>query len=137
MTRDLALAGLGFGLVIAPLGATVIAVVGKAWTATGSALITVTRMVGMTVGLAALSSWGIRRFNQLMADTPLPLRAPDMTDAQYNEAIQAYEQIINSALETLYSNFFLICAAIALAAVVPALLLGRGGSRSRAPLPPL
>ncbi|NLE74076.1 MAG: MFS transporter [Actinobacteria bacterium] len=137
MTRDLALAGLGFGLVIAPLGATVIAVVGKAWTATGSALITVTRMVGMTVGLAALSSWGIRRFNRLMADTPLPLRSPDMTDAQYNAAVQAYEQTINTALQTLYSNFFLICAVIALVAVVPALMLSRGSGRPKQPLPPL
>ncbi len=137
MTRDLALAGLGFGLVIAPLGAAVIAAVGKAWTATGSALVTVTRMMGMTVGLAALSSWGIRRFNALMADTPLPLRGPEMTDAQYSALVQAYDQTISEALKTLYANFFLICAAIALFAVVPALLLGRGLPRSRTPLPPL
>lgn len=114
-----------------------IAAVGKAWTATGSALVTVTRMMGMTVGLAALSSWGIRRFNALMADTPLPLRGPEMTDAQYSALVQAYDQTISEALKTLYANFFLICAAIALFAVVPALLLGRGLPRSRTPLPPL
>lgn len=137
MTRDLAIAGLGFGLVIAPLGAAVIGAVGKAWTATGSAIVTVTRMTGMTVGLAALSSWGIRRFNALMADTPLPLRGPEMTDQEYNALVQAYEQTISAALKTLYSNFFLVCAAIALVAIIPAFLLGRRREGPRIPLPPL
>ena len=74
MTLDLLLTGLGFGLVIAPIGASVIESVGARWTATGSALVTVMRMIGMMVGLASLSSWGLRRFNELMAGTSLPLR---------------------------------------------------------------
>ena len=68
--------GLGFGLVIGPIGASVISSVGPQWMATGSALVTVSRMVGMVVGLSALSSWGVRRFNSLAADITTPIVRP-------------------------------------------------------------
>jgi hypothetical protein len=74
MTIELLLTGLGFGLVIAPIGASVIESVGARWTATGSAIVTVMRMIGMMAGLASLSSWGLRHFNQLMAGNELPLQ---------------------------------------------------------------
>ena len=51
MTRDLLISGLGFGLVVGPIGATVTSAAGTRWMATGSALVTVSRMVGMVVGL--------------------------------------------------------------------------------------
>jgi len=125
MTVDLLLTGLGFGLVIAPIGATVIAAVGETAMATGSALVTVMRMVGMMVGLASLSSWGLRRFNELMAGHSLPLRTEGMTPEQYDALTRAYEAALDEALRTVYSEFFLIAAAVSLAAVVTALFFGR------------
>jgi EmrB/QacA subfamily drug resistance transporter len=132
MTAALALTGSGFGVVIAPIGATVIASVGPAWVTTGSALVTVMRMVGMTVGLSALSSWGLRRFNGLMAGSPLPLRTGDMSQAQYDALVASYEKALDSALHTVYSEFFLIAAAVAFLAIVPALLFHRGRGRGPA-----
>lgn len=129
MTRDLALTGLGFGLVIAPIGATVIASTGPRWMATGSALVTVMRMVGMMVGLATLSSWGIRRFNELMGGADLPLRTANMSDAEYEQLTSAYEALLDQSLRTVYSEFFLVAAAIALAAVLAALAF-RGRKRA-------
>lgn len=136
MTRDLALAGLGFGLVIAPIGAAVIRSVGPRWAATGSAFVTVTRMMGMTVGLSALSSWGLRRFNTLIASTPLPLRTADMTDAEYAALNAAYETTLATALRTLYSDYFLVAAGIALLAVAAAVFLGRSVAHSEERLQP-
>ncbi len=130
MTRDLMLTGLGFGVVIAPIGATVIASVGSEWVTTGSALVTVMRMVGMTVGLSTLSSWGLRRFNGLMADTPLPLRTADLTSEQYDALIAAYESTLRASLHTVYGDFFLIAAGIALFAVIPATLFYRGRAKT-------
>jgi len=125
MTFDLLLTGLGFGLVIAPISATVIASAGERWMATGSALVTVMRMVGMMVGLSALSSWGIRRFNALMAGHPIPWQTSDMSDSQYKALTEAYGKATDSALNAVYSEFFLIASIIALAAVVPALFFLR------------
>ena len=125
MTFDLVLTGLGFGLVIAPISATVIASVGERWMATGSALVTVMRMVGMMVGLSALSSWGIRRFNALMAGHPLPLQTGGMSDSQYKALTEAYTKATDSALNAVYSEFFLTASIIAFAAVVPALFFLR------------
>jgi EmrB/QacA subfamily drug resistance transporter len=138
MTRDLMLSGLGFGLVIAPIGATVIAAVGPRWMATGSALVTVMRMVGMMVGLSALSSWGIRRFNELMSGTVLPLRGQDMTQEAYDALAKAYDTTLTAALHTVYSEFFWIAAVVALLAVVPAVFFyrGRRSREFRAPLFP-
>lgn len=137
MTRDLMVTGLGFGVVIAPIGATVIAGAGERWTATGSALVTVMRMVGMTVGLAALSSWGLRRFNALMAGHSLPLRTGNMTDAQYDALVKGYEATLQGALRTVYAEFFLAAAGIALLAVVPAVFFHRRAKGERhAPLLP-
>lgn len=129
MTRDLMITGLGFGVVIAPIGATVIASAGQQWMTTGSALVTVMRMVGMTIGLSALSSWGLRRFNGLMADTTLPLKTGGMTQEQYDALVAAYQSTLNDALHAVYSEFFLIAGVVALAAVVPALLFHRGKPR--------
>jgi EmrB/QacA subfamily drug resistance transporter len=138
MTRDLMLTGLGFGLVIAPIGATVIAAVGPRWMATGSALVTVMRMVGMMVGLSALSSWGIRRFNGLMANTMLPLRTEDLTDQAYDTLVRAYDATLTAALRTVYSEFFWIAGALALLAIIPAVFFyrGRRGREFRTPLFP-
>ncbi|MHB9114428.1 MAG: MFS transporter [Thermoleophilia bacterium] len=137
MTRDLMLTGLGFGIVIAPIGATVIASAGQRWMTTGSALVTVMRMVGMTVGLSALSSWGLRRFNGLMEQTTLPLKTGDMTQEQYDTLTAAYQSTLNAALHTVYGEFFLIAGMVALAGVVPALFFYRGRTRgARVPFLP-
>jgi hypothetical protein len=125
MTLDLLLTGLGFGLVIAPIGASVIESVGARWTATGSALVTVMRMIGMMVGLASLSSWGLRRFNELMVGNSLPLQTVGTTDAQYQVLIKAYEHALDAALHTVYGQFFAIAAVVAALAIVPALFFRR------------
>jgi EmrB/QacA subfamily drug resistance transporter len=64
-TLDLLLTGLGFGLVIAPLGAAAIGSVGRDRMTTAAALLTVLRLVGMTIGIAVLASWSLAQKNVL------------------------------------------------------------------------
>jgi hypothetical protein len=128
------ISGLGFGLVVGPIGATAITAVGRRWMATGSALVTVSRMVGMVVGLSALSAWGVRRFNTLAADIVTPIvRPPGLTDAEWQAMKDAAAVTTKAAAHTVFSEFFIIAAIIIGLAVVPALFFynkkARGASR--------
>jgi EmrB/QacA subfamily drug resistance transporter len=65
MAVHLALAGLGFGLVTAPLSTTVIDAVGETQRGVASGLVVILRLIGMSVGLSLLTAWGLKRFEQL------------------------------------------------------------------------
>jgi MFS family permease len=117
---DLAISGFGFGLVIGPIGASVTSSVGPKWMTTGSALVTVSRMVGMAVGLSAVSSWGVRRFNSLATMSTVTItRTPGMSENDYQIALS--RAISEDSLHHVFSEFFLIAAVIVALATIPAL----------------
>ena len=62
LTIHLVIAGLGFGLVIVPILSQALAAVDEDYRGTGASLVVVSRMMGMTLGLAALSAWGVEPF---------------------------------------------------------------------------
>jgi MFS family permease len=132
MTVDLLIAGLGFGLVVGPIGATVTSAAGARWMATGSAIVTVSRMIGMVIGLSVLSSWAVRRFNSLALGLDLSIvRPPGLTDEEWNAKWAAIEQ----TLHTVFSEFFLIAAIIIGLAVIPALFFYNRRERGASRLP--
>jgi MFS family permease len=136
MTRDLLISGLGFGLVVGPIAATVTYASGTRWMATGSALVTVSRMVGMVIGLSVLSSWGVRRFNALATDINIPIvRPPGLTDAQWQAMQDASSAALDKALHTVFSDFFLIAAIVIGLAVIPALFFYNRRQRGTAKIP--
>ncbi len=69
-TVPLVVCGLGFGLSIAPTNAALLAATEEAVHGLASAFLVVARMVGMLVGISALTSIGLRRFYAVSATQP-------------------------------------------------------------------
>jgi MFS family permease len=65
MAVGLALAGAGLGLALAPAAAVVIGSVGEHRRGSAAALVIVLRLVGMTLGVSALTAWGVQRQDAL------------------------------------------------------------------------
>jgi MFS family permease len=114
-------AGLGFGLVIAPIGTTAINAVKATQAGMGSASVTSLRIVGMMLGLAALTSWALAYFKQLVSTYPsLPTTA---TAAQFAAWSKGYAAHIISSAHTVYSAVFFATMILCLIAILPAIFL--------------
>ena len=111
LTVPLAMSGLGFGLVIPPIGVSALSAAPSHYWGAAASLVTASRMVGMALGLAALSAWGIERFYSLTADVVL--------GATYEET----EAPLIEAGVTVFQNLFMISGFLSLFAIVPALLM--------------
>ncbi|HET8983544.1 MAG TPA: MFS transporter, partial [Pedococcus sp.] len=71
-TVPLVMAGLGFGLALAPVNAALLAATADAVHGVASAFLVVARMVGMLVGISALTTIGLRRYYAVQVDLPSP-----------------------------------------------------------------
>lgn len=119
ITASTVIGGLGFGLVIAPISTTAINAVRAQQMGMASASITVLRMTGMIIGLAALTSWGLGRFQQIMIGFRPPAGV-QLFSAAYNAALAKYATL---AGHEVYTSIFLAAGVLCLVAVLPALLL--------------
>ena len=123
LTVHLATAGLGFGLLIAPIALAATNSVGDDARGAAAALITTSRVVGMTFGVAALAAWGTGRFDTLVSGIGAPFALPGETAQQAQARIAEVQQQLTEAGLTLFSDFFVVAAVLCLVALVPAALM--------------
>jgi MFS family permease len=131
LDTDLALAGLGLGLVIGPLTSATLRVVPAAQHGIASSAVVVARMIGMLVGLAALTAWGLYRFNQILKS--LPDTKTDATNLAARLAAEAEKYRIAFAMQ--YGSIFWITAIVCLVGAVLALFIAGRHTHSDEPEP--
>lgn len=124
LDTDLAIVGIGLGLVIAPVSTAVLHVVPSEQHGIASASVVVARMVGMLVGVAALTAWGLHRFwTQFNALGPPPLGiGKPPAEAKREQA--EYAAAVNDALLTQYTEIFLITGVVCVVGALLAVFIG-------------
>lgn len=117
VTIHLAIAGLGLGFLVSPIAEAALWGVQGDSRGAASALLSVSRMVGMTAGLAAMTALGTVQFQELVADVPAFSLDPDVQ-----------QQIVDSATDagvSVFTRFYQYGAAIAAVALIPAWFMAR------------
>lgn len=121
MDTDLALAGIGLGLVIGPLTSAALRVVPSIQHGIASSAVVVARMTGMLVGVAALSAWGIYRFNQHLAERLAAQPAPS-ADTPGGQLVAGVTRVAKASVEAYALQYGEIFGITAIVCIVGALL---------------
>jgi len=119
ITISAVIGGFGFGLVIAPIATTAINAVSNRQMGMGSSVVTVLRMIGMILGLALLTSWGLGRFHELLLAFKPPAGVIPFSD-MYNKVLAQYAVF---AAHEVYTSIFLAAGIICLLAIIPSFML--------------
>lgn len=112
MLLHLAIVGLGFGLMIAPIAALVVEAAPAAERGFASSLVLLVRLSGMSLGLSALTAWSLTRFRALAAPYSLS-ELPSLIDRLTAQVL---------------AGSFGLAAVIALVVIVVSLVGGRTSS---------
>jgi MFS family permease len=112
MVPHLVLAGIGFGLLIAPIAAAVVDAAPGTHRGTASALVIIFRLVGMTIGVSSLTTYGVRRIDAL-SRTLLPPGAD----------LAAVVRVGMEVAARVIGETFVIAALVCALAMVPIVLL--------------
>ena len=128
-TLSLVLGGLGFGLAIAPVNAALLEHTEAAVHGVASALLIVARMVGMLLGISALTTIGLHAFYGASARIP---PAAELCGGAAS-ACQAYRDAVRDAGITQLHAVFVGAAACAAVAAVLALVLLRPSASGHEP----
>lgn len=122
-TAPLLIGGFGFGLALAPVNAAVLATTDDDTHGLASAMVVVARMVGMLVGISALTTLGLRRYYALQSDIP-----PVQQVCDGKSRCADYTEMLKLAGIAQEHTVFLGAAGCSVLAAVLALLLFRGAN---------
>jgi MFS family permease len=123
--------GVGFGLTVTPRSTAAVEAAGRAAFGAASATVTVARMIGMAIGMAALTAFGSTTITRISNEVygsgdsykqyiPEYLRSRPISDGL---VAQALEDWAAAKAASILVGIFLVAAIVTLIAVVPALAL--------------
>lgn len=121
MGPPLGLLGLGFGLVIAPAASVAVDSVGRDDYGIASALVLLLRLIGMAIGLSALTSWALSQLSARLRALPPPAPGPGETAAEF--ASRLGSEIARRAIDVgtrVLGDTFWIAAILCLLTLLPA-----------------
>jgi MFS family permease len=112
-SADIALAacGLGFGIVIAPLAATVLQLTRAQHHGLASSLVVLARVMGMLIGLSALTAFGLFRFSQILG-------TPQLTEPDLRARLEHLDRLVSAAFLQEYREIFSVAAGLCIVAAV-------------------
>ena len=118
-TLHLAIVGLGFGLLVSPIALAATESVSEENRGVAAATVMSMRMIGMALGMAALTAWGADRFQELVSGIAIPFAIAGHTVAESQNKVQEFDTQLRIAGMTLFNEFFVIAMVICLVALVP------------------
>ena len=116
---QLALLGAGIGLTVAPTTSAVVDHAEPDARGAAAAVVMVVRMIGLSVGLSALTAWGLARFDALRGELDLP----PLTDPGFSAALSAETERLTS--QSIADTFLASAVALGVGLVLCAVLLRR------------
>lgn len=119
LALQLALLGAGIGLTVAPTTSAVVDHAEPDARGAAAAVVMVVRMIGLSVGLSALTAWGLARFNALRGD----LELPPLTDPGFPDALAAATQELTA--QSIADTFLASAAALGVGLALCVFLLRR------------
>ncbi len=112
---QLALLGGGFGLTVAPTTSAVVDAAPADQRGAAASVVMVVRLMGFSVGLSALTAWGLARFNDLRSTIDLP----GITDPGFEAAVtEAQETLTAQAIAETFTAAAVVIGAGLLATAV-------------------
>ncbi len=114
----LAACGFGFGVVIAPLTASVLGLTRGQSHGLATSLVVLARTMGMLLGLSALTAFGVYRFHQVLG-------TPVLNDPDLRAQIKHLAQLVAAAFLQEYREIFSIAAGLCLIAAAVIVLTTR------------
>lgn len=136
LTRDLAIFGAGFGLTVSPRATSAVQAAGRSAYGVASAMLQISRTLGMSVGLALLTSIGQNRIDELTALINDPVRRDALVVALGHAEFVGVDPHASLALVDLLEAWsrgqaaevlrlvLAIALGVAVATLAPALALG-------------
>src|SRR5690606_13538279 len=124
MVPGLAVAGAGFGLVVAPIGAVAIDAAPSEDRGVAAALTIVFRLLRMTISISGLTALGVSRLQGLVGNLDSIVQEPGETTAEFfaRQSEILYTTVIPLTLQVVRETF-LIAGLLALLAIVPVWLM--------------
>lgn len=119
-TLHLAIVGLGFGLLVSPITLAATESVREENRGVAAATVMSMRMIGMALGMAALTTWGTDRFQELVSGIAIPFAIAGHTGTESQNKVQEFDTQLRMAGMTLFNEFFVIAMVICLVALIPA-----------------